>query len=32
MEIIKIIDKTYIFEESIQALKYLSKGHAKEKL
>ena len=32
-EIIKpIIDKTYIFEESIQALKYLSKGHAKGKV
>ena len=27
-----IIDKTYIFEESIQALKYLSKGHAKGKV
>jgi NADPH:quinone reductase-like Zn-dependent oxidoreductase len=32
-EIIKpIIDKTYIFMESIQALKYLSKGHAKGKV
>ena len=32
-EMIKpIIDKTYIFEESIQALKYLSKGHAKGKV
>ena len=32
-EIIKpIIDKTYIFEESIQALKYLSQGHAKGKV
>jgi len=32
-EIIKpVIDKTYIFEESIQALKYLSKGHAKGKV
>ena len=32
-EIIKpIIDKTYTFEESIQALKYLSKGHAKGKV
>ena len=33
LEMIKpIIDKTYIFEESIQALKYLSKGHAKGKV
>ena len=32
-EMIKpIIDKTYNFEESIQALKYLSKGHAKGKV
>jgi NADPH:quinone reductase-like Zn-dependent oxidoreductase len=27
-----IIDKTYKFSESIQALEYLSKGHAKGKV
>ena len=27
-----IIDKTYPFEESIQAIKYLSEGHAKGKV
>ena len=27
-----VIDKTYPFEESIQAIKYLSEGHAKGKV
>ena len=27
-----VIDKTYSFEESIQAIKYLSEGHAKGKV